>query len=245
MSSLLDNLSLDKLLDVDFEKITSLNFDKNVGKTERIISAVAGSLILLHGLRKGKSISEMSLGGFLLFRGATGYCPVSEALSGTRGDIHAPNINIKTSVVVNSPRQEVYTFWRKLENLPLFMKHLDSVTVLDEKRSLWKAKIPGGLGTIDWESEIVDDQVNERIGWQSLEDSEVWNAGNVQFRDAGANMTEIRAVISYEAPGGVIGEGVGKLLNPVFEKMVRSDIEGFKEYLETKQITTREPKSYS
>ncbi len=240
MSSLLDNLNFDKLLDLDFEKLTNMNFDKNVGKTERIISAVAGSLILLHGLRKGKSIPELSLGGFLLFRGATGYCPVSEALTGNRAGIHPPNINIKTSVLINQPRQEVYAFWRKLENLPLFMNHLESVTVIDEKRSLWKAKIPGGLGTIDWESEIVDDQVNVRIGWQSLPDSEVWNAGNVQFRNTGNNMTEVRAVISYEAPGGVIGEGVGKLLNPVFEKMVKSDIENFKEYLETRHSAKQE-----
>lgn len=244
MSSLLDNLNLDKILDIDFDKLTSMNYDKNVGKTERIISAVAGSLILLHGLKKGKSIPELSLGGFLLFRGATGYCPVSEALTGTRIGTHVPNINIKASIIINKPRNEVYTFWRKLENLPLFMKHLESVTVIDDKKSLWKANIPGGLGTIDWEGEIVDDQVNERIGWQSLPDSEVWNAGNVHFKDAGTNMTEVYAVISYEAPGGVIGEGVGKLLNPVFEKMVQSDIENLKEYLETKPSPTQESRSY-
>lgn len=234
MNTLLENLNLDKVL-TSFDKLRNMKLDKNVGKTERIISGVAGTLLVLHGLKKGKKMSEMSLGSFLLFRGATGYCPVTEAISGSGDRTHHQNINIKTSAIINKPRNEVYAFWRKLENLPLFMKHLETVEVIDEKRSLWKARIPGGFGTIDWESEIVHDVQDERIGWQSLPGAEVKNAGNVHFKDVGNNTTELTAVISYDAPGGIIGEGVGKLLNPVFEKMVKSDIEGFKEYLESTQ----------
>ena len=221
------------------DSLLNFQFDKNVGKTERLISAIAGTLLLFHGLRRGKKLSEVPLASYLLLRGATGYCPVKQKLNLTFNhngvDHHPQNINIKTSAIINKPRSEVYSFWRKLENLPLFMKHLESVTVVDEKTSLWSAKIPGGFGTIDWESEIVDDQVDERIGWHSLPDSEIRNAGNVQFRDAGPGQTELIAVISYEAPGGIIGENVGKLLNPVFEKMVKSDIENFKKYLESRK----------
>lgn len=217
------------------ESILNLQLDKNVGRTERIISAIAGGLLLVHGLRRGKKLSEMSLGSFLLFRGATGYCPVRNSISNlasSNGIDHAQNVNIKTSVLIDSPREEVYSFWRKLENLPLFMKHLESVKVIDEKTSVWKARIPGGLGTIEWKSEIVNDQKNERIGWQSLPGSEIQNAGNVQFIDAGDGMTELKAVISYEAPGGKVGEKVGQLLNPVFEQMVKSDIKNFRKYLD-------------
>lgn len=64
------------------------------------------------------------------------------------------------------------------------------------------------------------------------------NSGNVTFTEKGTGQTELHAVISYEAPGGIIGEKVGKLLNPIFEKMVRSDIENFKSYIEGKQATT-------
>jgi uncharacterized membrane protein len=219
------------------ESLLNLRLDKNVGQTERIISTLAGTLMMLHGFRKGKRFSEIPVGSFLLFRGLTGYCPVKERLSGNHMVAEHHKINIKTSVIVDKPRNEVYTFWRALENLPLFMKHLDSVTVLDDKTSLWKANIPGGFGTIEWKSEIVHDAINERIGWQSLPGSQIENAGNVQFRDAGNNQTELFAVISYEAPGGVIGEGVGKILNPIFEKMVKADMESFKEYMETERVT--------
>ena len=225
--------------------LLNLQLDKNVGKTERIISAIAGGLLVFHGLRKGRKLSEIPLGSFLLFRGATGFCPVKQRLehltgngiSGNHKAIAQPkNIDIDTKVMINRPKEEVYAFWRKLENLPLFMKHLDSVTVIDETTSLWTAKIPGGLGTIDWESEIINDQVNNRISWRSLPESEIRNSGNVEFKDAGPGRTELHAVISYQAPGGIIGEKVGQLLNPVFEKLVKSDIENFKKYIETSRV---------
>ncbi|WP_432326764.1 SRPBCC family protein [Mucilaginibacter sp. P25] len=43
---------------------------------------------------------------------------------------------------MNKPRQKVYEFWRKLDNLPLFMKHLESVEVIDSKYSHWVLKLP-------------------------------------------------------------------------------------------------------
>lgn len=220
-----------------------LNLDnKNVAGVERIISALVGSYLVVHGLRKGRKLSEIPLGSILLFRGITGFCPVKQTVLGNGSgflgmSLTTPhNINIETSVKVDRPREEVYGFWRKLENLPLFMKHLDSVTVIDEKNSLWSARIPGGLGTIDWESEITHDKKNERISWRSLPESEIRNRGNVEFTDLGNGTTEIKAHINYEAPGGIIGEKVSQLLNPVFGKMVKSDIKHFKKYLETSEV---------
>lgn len=63
-------------------KFLNLQLDRNIGKTERIISAIAGSLLMLHGFKSGKKISEMGLGSYLLFRGATGLCPVKNQVMG-------------------------------------------------------------------------------------------------------------------------------------------------------------------
>ena len=46
------------------------------------------------------------------------------------------------------------------------------------------------------------------------------------------NSTDIEVSIAYHAPGGKAGEVAGKLLTPVFEKMLQKDVEGFKEYIE-------------
>ncbi len=229
--------------------LLNLQIDRNVGKTERIISAVAGSLLMVHGMTRGKRLSEMSLGSYLLFRAATGMCPIKNKLAPagivgtglkTIQDSTHHNINLKSSTNIAKPRAEVYAFWRKLENLPLFMKHLESVTVLDETTSLWKANIPGGLGTIEWKSEIVHDEFNNRIGWKSLPGSEIMNVGNVQFKDTPTG-TKIETVLSYDPPAGKIGETVASLLTPIFEGIVKSDLQGIKKYMEGTTPTVRMP----
>jgi uncharacterized membrane protein len=208
----------------------------NVGTTDRILSLIAGSVLIFDAVANRKSIMEALAGGYLLFRGGTGFCLAYKTLGTDTLEHNIRNINIKSSITVNKPRDEVYTFWRKLDNLPLFMKQLKSIKILDDKTSEWKAAIPGGLGSIKWKSEIVEDEPGDRIGWRSLPGSMIENAGNVHFRDAGKFGTEVHAVISYRAPAGKAGEGLGKLLNPVFSKIVKEDIRNFRRYMESGEL---------
>lgn len=206
----------------------------NVSTTERILMIAAGSYLLYRALKKNdnKKVMEGITAGTMLFRGISGYCPAYDALSHTKA-LKGGNVSITTSLTVNRPVDEVYSAWRQLENLPLFMKHLHSVMVLDNYTSEWKARIPGGLGTISWKAEILMDEPNELLSWHSMPGSTIDNAGKVRFRDKG-NSTEIDVTISYHAPLGVAGEAAAKLLNPVFENMVRNDVESFIEYMEQK-----------
>lgn len=210
--------------------------DINVGNNERLFSVIAGSSLMINALKEEINIPKAAVAGYLLFRGITGFCPAYKAVSENTAEMKGKNINIKTTVIVNKPRNEVYSFWRKLNNLPLFMEHLEDVTILNNKASEWKARIPGGIGTVDWKSEIVKDEQNERIGWRSLPNSDIENAGNVHFRDAAGSGTEVHAVISYRIPGGTAGKSLGKLFNPKFEKIVREDIQNLKTYMESGRV---------
>lgn len=210
--------------------------DKNIGSLERAVSILGGAYLLYHAFKKSRSVPEAIAGGFMIARGATGYCPASQAGHRLMHRADKPkdsNINIHARLIVKRPIEEVYNFWRHLGNLPLFMEHLESVTVLSETRSEWKAKLPGGLGTISWNAEIVAEEPYRFIGWQSTPGSFVKNAGKVTFKDAGELGTLVHIVFSYHAPLGAAGEEIGKLLNPFFEKMVRKDIMGFKRFMET------------
>ncbi|MDX2002641.1 MAG: DUF2892 domain-containing protein [Chitinophagales bacterium] len=54
---------------------SGLHFERNVSTSERIISVLSGSWLLYNALfRKEKSVTKALTGGYLLFRGATGYC---------------------------------------------------------------------------------------------------------------------------------------------------------------------------
>jgi uncharacterized membrane protein len=92
-------------------------------------------------------------------------------------------VRTKRSVTVRRPVEEVYGFWRDFENLPRFMRHLESVTVTGEGRSHWKALAPAGQ-TVEWDAETTADEPNERIAWRSLPGAAVYNAGEVRFQPA-------------------------------------------------------------
>lgn len=216
----------------------------NVGQSERIASAAIGAWMLSSGLNNLtkspiNSILKAALGGYLLYRGASGHCAVYSSLGKTKGVSHTPAINIRTSLIVNKPKDEVYAFWRKLENLPLFMKHLASVTEIDSKHSHWEAVVPGNIGKIKWNAEIVKEEQGHLIGWQSIPNSTINNAGKVMFNEAlGGQGTELEVVISYHPPAGEIGAGIAKALTPMFEKMIKQDVIDFKDYIETKYQST-------
>ena len=216
----------------------------NIGTTERMISALGGAWLLYNTIINRKaSILQTMAGSYLLMRGLTGVCLAYRGLGKTSVEYTPQNINIKATLTVNRPRDQVYAFWRRLENLPGFMKHLKKVEVLDEKTSEWTAnlsKLPGNLGTLSWKSEIVKDDPGAVLSWQSLPGSAIENAGKVTFNDAGKFGTEVHVVISYHAPLGLVGEKAGRLLNPIFEKMVSEDIRNFKRFIETGEIPTTE-----
>src|SRR5262245_27785497 len=79
----------------------------------------------------------------------------SQRLSRRNGARGAGVIRIAQSVTINRSPEEIYRFWRDLQNLPRFMKHLDSVRATGDKRSHWAAKAPAGR-TVEWDAEITE-----------------------------------------------------------------------------------------
>jgi uncharacterized membrane protein len=207
----------------------------NVGTTERIVSALGGAALTVMALRDIKSpggISMLLTGGFLLVRGLSGYCAVNNAIGRNTARTAGSPVDINTSVSLEKPASEVYSFWRKLDNLPRFMRHLEKVEEIDETHSRWTAKGPAGVGTLSWEAEIVEDHQNEFISWRSLPGSTVDNAGQVRFRETPTG-TEIKVQMSYRLPAGDVGGVAAKLFSPMAEKMMRDDIRDLKKVMET------------
>jgi uncharacterized membrane protein len=223
---------------------TGAKLSVNVGKIERMASIVGGSLLIYQAIKKDdpKITVPAVLGGlYLLFRGATGHDTIYSLAGKHKLPDTVKNINIITKMTVNRPRMEVYNFWRKLSNLPLFMQHLKEVQVIDDKRSRWVATVPGHLGKIEWDAEIAKEIEGELLGWNSLPGATIHNAGKVEFRDADYG-TELTVVITYRAPFGDVGEGIASLLTPMVKKMIIKDVKGFKRYIEAGDIATLDKK---
>jgi uncharacterized membrane protein len=145
-------------------------------------------------------------------------------------------IRTKRSVTVNRPVEEIYAFWRNFENLPQFMRHLESVTVTSDKLSHWVAKAPAHK-SVEWEAELTEDRPNELIAWRSLPGSSVYNAGEVQFARAPGNRgTELRVTIEYDPPFGKLGSKIAMLWREEPGQQVADDLRHFKQVMETGEI---------
>jgi uncharacterized membrane protein len=205
----------------------------NIGDRERILSALAGSLLIYATARKHTVNTLLLLGGgYLLYRAVSGHCALYDVVSGRRTGAAGGDLKVRTHVVVNRPRTEVYAFWRKLENWPLFMRHLEHIDELDERTSAWRLKMPGGMGDIRWEAKIVKDEKDTELSWHSAEGAVIRNTGKINFSDTPGKGTRIDVMIVYGIPGGPIGERMAALLGPAFRHRVEEDIHQYREYLE-------------
>jgi uncharacterized membrane protein len=145
-------------------------------------------------------------------------------------------IHVTEAVTINRSPEEIYRFWRNFENLPRFMDHLESVQVIDDRRSHWRARAPAGA-TVEWDAEIVEDRPNELIAWRSLERADVPNSGIVRFvRAPGNRGTEVHVELNYEPPGGTIGTLVAKLFGEEPSQQVADDLRHLKQIMETGEI---------
>jgi uncharacterized membrane protein len=149
-------------------------------------------------------------------------------------------MHVKAAITVRKPREEVYRFWRDLENLPTFMDHVESVEGNGNGRSHWKVKAPAGA-TVEWDAELVEDRPGEALVWRSVEGSGVQNSGAVRFLDAPRNQgTEVHVELDYGAPGGRLGEALAKLFGEQPTQQAKDDLRRFKQVLETGFVVVSE-----
>ena len=149
-------------------------------------------------------------------------------------------VHVRKAITIGRPADQLYKFWRDFENLPRFMRHLESVQVTDERRSHWKAKAPLGR-TVEWDAEVTEERPNERLAWRSLEGADVPNYGSVTFEPApGGRGTTVKVDLRYEPPGGVIGATLAKLFGEEPGQQVQEDLRAFKQLMETGEVVQSE-----
>ena len=214
----------------------------NIDDTERWVSGVSGAALVLYGLRR-RSIGGTvlaALGAGLLYRSATGRSVLYQALHvrliRTTGG--QQRIEVAKTLTINRPSDELYRFWRKFENLPSVMRHLESVTVQDDKRSHWIAKGPAGK-PVEWDAEIVNEKTDQLIAWQSCEGADINHWGVVRFVPApGGRGTEVTVELEYEPIAGSFGASMAKLFGEEPAQQVEEDLRRFKQFMEAGEVPT-------
>jgi len=186
---------------------------------------IGGGAMAVLGLsrKSGVGIAVAAAGGLLAYRGAT-------------LDPHAEEVLVESSFAINCMPEKAYQFWRNFENLPRFMRNLESVRVTDSRHSEWS--VIGRFGkSIRWTAEIVDEKENEWITWRSLPGSDLNLRGSVHFRSAPGNRgTLMTAAVQYGAPAGSSTRAVAAVLGKDPQFMMREDLRRFKALIEAGEV---------
>jgi uncharacterized membrane protein len=149
---------------------------------------------------------------------------------------------VTQSFLINKSPKELYAYWRKFENLPNIMTHVESVRDTGSGRSHWVAKAPSIYGgQVEWDAEIIADEPNSRIAWRALPGSDVDHRGSITFKPApGDRGTNVRVVLEYQPPAGQVGRWAAKMFGEEPEQQIRDDLRRFKRIMEIGEVLTIE-----
>lgn len=187
-------------------------------------------------------------GGWLLSRAVGGRDRVEQALgsessSGSRSDDEtgtAGPTEVRRSVTVGRPADELYEAWRDPDTFSRVVSHVAEVTELDEDRLRWTVSAPRGR-EVSWETRVVETVPGEFVRWETPADATVPNEGSVRFRPApGDRGTTVTLSLKFDPPGGALGAAALERLDIVPEALAGTVLDRFKSLVETGEISTLE-----
>ncbi len=157
----------------------------------------------------------------------------TEALIEPKGDAL-----VGRAVTINRPRAELYAYWRDFANLATVMENVERVDVLDDRRSHWVVKAPGGR-TVEWDRRhhrgarrrASSPGPRKRVPTCPIAAASI-------SATLGARGTIVTATILYDPPAGAIGKLIAKMFQREPAIQARRDLRRFKQLMETGEIAT-------
>lgn len=233
----------------NLRKSNAIETNVNISQNERWLQLAGGAALLALGATRGGVMRWVltAIGGTLLYQSITGHSPIYQMAgmntalkTGTRNAAvpQQQGIHVTRSITINRPVDELYAYWRNFENLPRIMHHVESVRVLDDRRSHWKVKAPAGM-SVEWDAEIVNEERNKVIGWRSLPDAQIPNAGSVRFTESyDGRGTQLTVQLEYVPPAGEIGAAIARLFGKEPSLQIDEDLRRFKQLMEAGEVAS-------
>lgn len=164
--------------------------------------------------------------------------PVAKSKIVVPGD---KGVKITRAVTVRKPADELYAFWRDIENLPVIIRDPVTITAISNIESRWSVSAPPGDRRVEWDALIINDEPGRLIAWRSREGSQIASAGSVRFEPApGDEGTEVTVALEYLPPGGKLGAWLAKLSGEEAGQQVDRALRRFKALMEAGEIPTIE-----
>ncbi len=136
-------------------------------------------------------------------------------------------------VEVDAPIDFVWNLWSDLEQLPKWMKWIDSVAVSPEDPNLSRWKLATGGLEFSWQSRLLKVVPHQIIQWESVDG--LPNQGAVRFYDR-KHSSIVKLSIAYAIPG-FLGRLMDNLfLGRIVESTIQADLHRFRDYVIEHQV---------
>ncbi|MGB7444341.1 MAG: SRPBCC family protein [Coleofasciculaceae cyanobacterium] len=130
-------------------------------------------------------------------------------------------------VEVEVPIELVWDLWSDLEQMPRWMKWIDSVKILEDNPDLSRWKLASGGFEFSWLSRILKVIPQQIIQWESVDG--LPNRGAIRFYDRHGSSI-VKLTFAYAIPG-ILGKLMDNLfLGRIVESTTQADLERFREY---------------
>lgn len=128
---------------------------------------------------------------------------------------------------VEVPIDQVWELWSDLEQMPRWMKWIESVSVLEDNPDLSRWKLASGGFEFSWLSRITRLVPHQIIQWESVDG--LPNRGAIRFYDHKGSST-VKLTVAYSIPSFL-----GKLMDNLFlgrivESTIQADLNRFRDY---------------
>jgi uncharacterized membrane protein len=136
---------------------------------------------------------------------------------------HTVQVEVPVSI------QQAWNLWSDLEQMPSWMKWIDSVEVLKDNPELSRWQLASGAFKFSWLSRIANVVPEQIIQWESVDG--LPNKGAIRFYDRrSSNSSIVKLSVAYAIPG-VIGKIMDDLfLGKIVESTLQADMNRFRDY---------------
>jgi uncharacterized membrane protein len=139
---------------------------------------------------------------------------------------HTVQIEVEASIEL------VWSLWSDLEQMPHWMKWIDSVKVLEENPELSRWKLASGAFQFSWLSKIVKLVPHQIMQWESVDG--LPNRGAIRFYDRHQSSI-VKLSVAYGVPSILRQVMDNPFLGRVVESTLQADLNRFRDYTLTKQ----------
>lgn len=146
---------------------------------------------------------------------------------------HSVQIEVDASIDL------VWSLWSDLEQMPQWMKWIDSVKILEEDKDLSRWKLATGGLDFTWLSRIMKLEHHQIIQWESVDG--LPNRGAIRFYDRGEQGSIVKLTVAYSAPGFLLQLMDNLFVGRIVESTLQADMERFRVYALQAKTPASEP----